>query len=163
MTTVVFTWGNPSRGDDGVGPWFADYLRQIEGLDAVLVEDFQLQVEHLLDCQGGELLLFIDACCHTGRDVHFEEVELTADIAHTSHALTPAQLLGNYRRVFNTSPPPAFQLTVSGSAFELGQAMSAATQARCHRATGLLEELLRSPDAAVWRALADTLPKSGHA
>lgn len=163
MTIVVFTWGNPSRGDDGVGPWFADYLRQIEGLDAVLVEDFQLQIEHLLDCRGGELLLFIDACCHSERDVHFEEVELSTDVAHTSHALTPAQLLGYYRRVFDTSPPPAFQLTIAGSAFELGQPMSAATRAHCHRATGLVDELLHSPDAALWRALADTLPESDHA
>jgi hydrogenase maturation protease len=163
MTIVVFTWGNPSRGDDGVGPWFADYLGQLKDHEAVLVEDFQLQIEHLLDCQVGELLLFIDACCHAGQDFHFEEVELTTDIAHTSHALTPAQLLGNYRRVFDTSPPTAFQLTIAGSTFELGQPMSAATQARCYRATGLLHELLRKPDITAWRALAGALLESGDA
>jgi hydrogenase maturation protease len=150
---VVFTWGNPCRGDDGVGPWFADWMRRAGDPGTVLIEDFQLQIEHLLDCQGGELLLFIDACCHAGRDFHFEEVELTADIAHTSHALTPAQLLGYYRRVFVTPPPPGFQLTIAGSHFELGQPMSAATQARCHRAAGLVDELLRKPDPAAWRAL----------
>lgn len=163
MTVMVFTWGNPSRGDDGVGPWFADWMRQPTQLQATLVEDFQLQVEHLLDCQQGELLLFIDAGCDGGRDFQFEEVAATDDIAHTSHALTPAQLLGQYRRVFKTLPPPAFQLTIAGSTFELGQPMSAATEARCHSATALVTMLLSKPNAASWRSVANSATACCHA
>lgn len=163
MTVVVFTWGNPARGDDAVGPWFANWLRQLTALNATLIEDFQLQVEHLLDCQDGDLLLFIDAHCHAGRDFHFEEVELTDDIAHTSHALSPAELLGYYQRVFHTPPPPAFQLTVAGSSFELGQPMSAATKARCHRATELVTDLLREQNTDHWRKLASSSLEPHHA
>ncbi|MBL8482901.1 MAG: Ni/Fe hydrogenase, partial [Rhodocyclaceae bacterium] len=44
----MFAWGNPGRGDDALGPLFAE---RIEALDLPGVEcltDFQLQVEHAL-------------------------------------------------------------------------------------------------------------------
>ena len=66
MKLVMFAWGNPSRGDDGLGPWFAERFRHCEGADFELVEDFQLQVEHLLDCREAGLLLFVDARCDGG-------------------------------------------------------------------------------------------------
>ncbi len=152
MTLVIFTWGNPSRGDDSVGPWFANRLCQQQDPAYELCEDFQLQVEHVLDCQRGELLLFIDACRDKGSDFQFQEVASCDDMAHTSHALVPAELLGYYQRVFKRAPPPAFQLTIAGSTFELGQSMSAATEARCELAAKFLELLLHHPDADAWRA-----------
>jgi hydrogenase maturation protease len=150
----MFAWGNPSRGDDGVGPWFAERFRPLEDEGFSLVEDFQLQVEHLLDCRAGELLLLVDAGCHGGDDFLFEEIVADSGVAHTSHALAPAELLGHYRRVFAEAPPPAFQLVVPGESFELGQAMSAATDACCRRAARFVEQLLSRPDHNAWRALA---------
>ncbi len=86
----MFAWGNPSRGDDAVGPWFANRYRDRVDDGFELVEDFQLQVEHLLDCREGDLLLFVDARCDDGDDCRLEEVDPAAGVAHTSHALTPA-------------------------------------------------------------------------
>jgi len=146
---VIFAWGNPSRGDDGVGPWFAGRLRGQGGFG--LVEDFQLQVEHLLDCREGSLLLFIDAHCNGGRDFQFSEITPAATISHTSHALSPAELLGYYHRVFGEQPPPAFALTVPGQQFDLGSDMSAATLACCRRTAHWLQPLLAVPDPAQWR------------
>jgi hydrogenase maturation protease len=160
---VMFAWGNPSRGDDAVGPWFADYVRDRDNDGLTLVEDFQLQVEHLLDCQQGDLLLFVDACSDKGGDLHFEEVSPTGSVAHTSHALTPAELLGYYQRLFPKSPPPAFQLSIPGADFELGQQMSSSTKARCLRGARLLENLLRQPALAHWRQLARPQAETCHA
>jgi len=151
VSLVIFAWGNPSRGDDAVGPWFADHLRPLMGKGLKLVEDFQLQVEHLLDCQQGQLLLFIDARCDGGEDFRFEQVTPCHDLAHTSHALAPTELLGQYARVFKEQPPPAFQLTVPGNDFELGSAMSASTAACCRRAARWLQPLLVEPDLVAWR------------
>jgi hydrogenase maturation protease len=148
MKLVIFAWGNPSRGDDAVGPWFAGQLRKQAGV--TVIEDFQLQVEHLLDCQDGELLLFIDAGVHTHNPVNFSRVIVEKAIGFTSHALTPAQLLGQYARVFGTAPPPAFQLVVAGEDFALGQAMSRTTRQNCHLAMQLLQDLLANPDAQFW-------------
>lgn len=163
MKPLVFTWGNPARGDDGVGPWFADWLRHQPGLHATLVEDYQLQIEHILDLCDGDLLLFIDATCVPAPTPCFEQIQPTTDVAHTSHALTPAELLGYYERVFDTAAPAAFQLTISGSDFELGHGMSAATEACCRRASGLVAQLLARPSLVHWRALSRAQPERAHA
>jgi hypothetical protein len=134
-----------------VGPWFAERYRARVGDTFEVIEDFQLQVEHLLDCREGSLLLFVDASCDGGEDYRFEEVIPRGDLAHTSHALAPAELLGLYPRLFPEPPPPAFQLTVPGRSFELGEEMSTATLACCLAATRLVDRLLALADEGAWR------------
>ena len=63
---LVFGWGNPSRGDDALGPLLVEQLadRAQAQLPAGRLEcltDFQLQVEHALDLVGRERVLFVDA------------------------------------------------------------------------------------------------------
>jgi predicted GNAT family N-acyltransferase len=63
---LVLAWGNPSRGDDALGPLLAERLLihvQTAGLASrvEVLTDFQLQVEHALDLVGRERILFVDA------------------------------------------------------------------------------------------------------
>jgi hydrogenase maturation protease len=160
VNIVVFAWGNPSRGDDAVGPWFAEWLRDRAFPEVTVIEDFQLQVEHILDCQGGDLLLFIDACCRQAPGATFAAVEPVSELAHTSHALSPAQLLGYYPRVIKAQPPPAFQLAVAGMSFELGDAMSARCEASCRSTAVFLETLLHQADANSWQSLSGPVVES---
>jgi hydrogenase maturation protease len=63
---LVFGYGNPSRGDDAIGP---EFLRLLEAERATgrvpdnfdTLTDFQLQIEHAADLEGRELVLFVDA------------------------------------------------------------------------------------------------------
>jgi hydrogenase maturation protease len=152
VKVTVFAWGNPSRGDDAVGPWFAERFRGETPETVSLVEAFQLQVEHLLDCRAGDLLLFVDAGCEASAGFRFEAVPAMRAPSHTSHALAPAELLSYYPRVFpGESPPPAFQLTVYGHQFGLGQPMSPITLQCCLQAATLVERLLRRPDYRFWQ------------
>ena len=61
---LVLAVGNPSRGDDALGPLLLERL-QADGWDAggqvELLCDFQLQVEHTLDLQGRSAVLLVDA------------------------------------------------------------------------------------------------------
>ena len=60
-STLIFGYGNPSRGDDALGPLLLERLAA-DGLpDIECLTDFQLQVEHALDLEGRDLVLFIDA------------------------------------------------------------------------------------------------------
>ena len=61
LPVVVFAVGNPSRGDDALGPLLAERI-EAAFPDIVVISDFQLQIEHALDLVGAELILFIDAC-----------------------------------------------------------------------------------------------------
>ena len=54
---LILTYGNPSRGDDALGPEMFELLEQCKLetglLDNVdLYTDFQLQIEHAVDLEG---------------------------------------------------------------------------------------------------------------
>ncbi len=58
---LVLAWGNPSRGDDAIGPAFAQAVEAwcLPGVE--VLTDFQLQIEHSLDLSGRRCVLFVDA------------------------------------------------------------------------------------------------------
>jgi hydrogenase maturation protease len=161
---VVFAVGNPSRGDDAIGPLLLERLSvwlAAEGLagGCELVEDFQLQIEHSLDLLGRQLALFIDAGSGTPAPYTFQRIaQVVADLSHTTHALEPGAVLEVYARVEGKPPPPAFVLCVRGECFELGTALSPAAESHAAAAFDLLKELCRRPDAVSWAALAETTP-----
>jgi len=156
---VVIAIGNPSRGDDAIGPLL--YGRLAEWLENAglagefdLYEDFQLQIEHALDLKGRRLALFIDAGDNTPGPYTFEPVAAAEGIMHTSHALPPASVLQVYRQVEGGEPPPSFVLCVRGEQFALGAEPGAAALAHVEAAFGLLCQLCRTPQPVAWTVLA---------
>lgn len=127
---VVFAVGNPSRGDDAIGPALMARLRAwlpeaLPTAEVALVEDFQLQVEHALDLAGRAAALFIDAGSGTPAPYRACRIAPAGEFAHTSHALGPETVLHVYRTILHRAPPPAFLLCVRGESFELGAPLSA--------------------------------------
>jgi len=57
----VLAVGNPSRGDDALGPLAAERLAALALPGVEVLTDFQLQVEHALDLLGRRLIVFVDA------------------------------------------------------------------------------------------------------
>lgn len=135
---VILACGNPSRGDDALGPLLLERLAEWLAAEQIsakfeLIEDFQLQVEHALDLAGRQAALFIDA----GQDTP-APYTLMAGFAddtpgHSTHAITPGAVLAVYRRIVGGAPPPVSILCVRGESFELGEGLSPA-------ASGYLEE-----------------------
>ena len=154
---VVFAVGNPSRGDDAIGPVLCGRLAkwlENEGLTerVDLIEDFQLNIEHAIDLQGRELALFIDAGQNTPAPFIFAQIYPSTATAHTTHALPPEAVLKVYRQMEDKEPPPAFVLCVRGEGFELGAAMTVAAMGGIEAAMTSLERLLRKPTLADWCA-----------
>ncbi|PKO33337.1 MAG: homospermidine synthase [Betaproteobacteria bacterium HGW-Betaproteobacteria-7] len=155
---VVFAVGNPSRGDDAIGPLLLERLAAwlaAEGLDGHfdLVEDFQLQIEHSLDLQGRRLALFIDAGVQTPVPYSFLRIAPASGFAHTTHELPPEAVLQVFRQTEAAEPPPAFTLCVSGERFELGEPLSPAAEAHAAAAFATLGQLCRDSHAAAWERL----------
>ena len=154
---VVFAVGNPSRGDDAIGPVLcgrlAKWLENEKLTERVeLIEDFQLNVEHALDLRGRELALFIDAGENTPAPFIFEQIFPSTLAGHTTHALPPQAVLQVYRQMEGTEPPPAFVLCVRGEGFELGAEMTPAARGGIEAAMALLERLVRKQSLADWGA-----------
>ena len=154
---VVFACGNPSRGDDALGPLLLDRLQawlDAEGLadGFELIGDFQLQIEHALDLAGRRLALFIDAGHETPAPFVFRQTVAVDKPGHSTHALPPESVLAVLPRVSDQVPPPAFVLCVRGEKFELGEGLSVAASAYAEAAFVLLKQLISRPDEAAWRA-----------
>lgn len=147
MSTLLFAWGNPSRGDDALGPALAERLaaalpRHPEWGQVDILTDFQLQPEHAFDLEGRRRVLFVDASVSCEPPYAFCRLAPQAEIGYTTHAMKPAALLAVYRQVTGREPPPAWLLTVRGESFELGEPLGSAAQAHLEDAAAFVEALL---------------------
>ena len=82
---LVFACGNPSRGDDALGPAFIDRVEAL--LDEIrhageleLLTDFQLQAEHALDLVGREQVVFVDASVACAAPFAWTEAQPARDV-----------------------------------------------------------------------------------
>lgn len=152
---VILACGNPSRGDDALGPLLLDRLQawlDAEGLadGFELIADFQLQIEHALDLAGRRLALFIDAGHATPAPFVFRAAVASGVTGHSTHALPPESVLAVLPRITEEAVPSAFVLCVRGEQFALGEGLSAAAAAHAEAAFELLKQLLSRPDAGAW-------------
>lgn len=149
---LLFGYGNLSRGDDALGPLLLEYIEGIANLDTIeILTDFQLQIEHALDLENRELVLFVDASVSCVNAFDFTELEPARDKSYTTHAMSPAAVLDVYQAIRKQTPPPCFLLSIKGEAFELGEALSANAQKHLAQALQFAGQLLGNPDNAIWR------------
>ncbi len=148
----ILICGNPSRGDDALGPLIYDSLARWPDtkLQFKLVADFQLQVEHAVDLAGSELALFIDASVSCAAPYRFSRLRPSSELGYTTHAMSPSAVLGVYRQVYGQEPPPSYLLSVRGENFVLGEGLSPAAAANMEAALVWLEKLCGRPESTVW-------------
>jgi hydrogenase maturation protease len=131
---LVLAIGNPSRGDDALGPELAARLEAAALPGVEVITEFQLQVENALDLVGRERVLFVDAATGIATPYELRRVEAAAEFLHTSHALSPEAVLATYRRVTGGEPPEAWVLCVRGESFELGEGLSSMAETHAEAA-----------------------------
>ena len=151
---LVFTWGNPSRGDDALGTQAYDRLRQ-QGFAAVdILTDFQLQIEHAIDLEDRQCILFIDASITASAPFEFYQLKPVQDDSFTTHAMSPQSLLAVYEKVNRQTAPPAFMLSIRGYEFSLGSPLSSKAATNLTEAMHFLDQLLTETDPDKWLQLA---------
>lgn len=151
VSLVILAVGNPSRGDDALGPLLMEELERQAPQGVHLVSDFQLQPEHALDLHGRTLALFIDAGTGTPAPFEFRELKPAAGHAVSSHAFTPSEVLQVYEALHGHPAPPAFLLCVRGEDFILGEPLSASAGQNLEAARRQLQACLATPAAGHWR------------
>ena len=127
--TLIFGWGNPSRGDDALGPLFVEHFtalaaRHPEWGEVECLTDFQLQVEHALDLQGRSRVLFVDASIDAPAPCSLARIEAARDASFTPHAMSPQAVLKVYADIDEGKAPPCWLLAIRGERFELGEELS---------------------------------------
>lgn len=126
---LIFGYGNPSRGDDALGPMFVERLRagggerspwDEVGRGVELLTDFQLQPEHALDLRGRRRVLFVDASPTCAEPYELLPLAPAPEASVFTHALAPGALLAVFERIEGAAPPPSWMLGIRAYSFELG-------------------------------------------
>lgn len=141
-------WGNPSRGDDAIGPLLCDRLSHLLSRPDIpeviarteVQQDFQLQVEDASDIAGRELVVLIDASVDTTAPFELTVVEACEDASVSTHALSPQAVVATTCKIFGAMPL-CYQLAVRGNAFELGESLSPSAALHLDAAWQVLREI----------------------
>ena len=134
---LIIGIGNPSRGDDALGPLLIERLEALAPPGVELLTDFQLQVEYALDLQGRQEVIFIDASVNAPAPYTFTPAAAEEDASYSSHELSPGAVLHAYQKLFGP-PPNAYVLAVRGDSFELGDELSPAARSNLEAAYAFL-------------------------
>jgi len=144
---LLLGYGNPSRGDDGLGPALLEMIeedrdqgRAPDIFDALT--DYQLQIEHALDMQKRRLVVFIDASVSARSPFDYSRLEPCRDNSYTSHAMSPAALLAVYEQVCGKPLPEVYLLGIPGYQFELGTSITGEAREHLGLARDFVRELL---------------------
>ena len=121
---LIFAVGNESRGDDALAPLLLRRLEAEGAAQAELIEEYQLQVEHVTDLLGRSAVLFVDADMNCESPFDLSRIDAAHDNSYTSHAMSPVALLHAYSQVYRTDAPPSYLLRIRGYGFELGEGLS---------------------------------------
>jgi hydrogenase maturation protease len=151
MRLLVFGYGNPSRGDDALGPELVrlledDQSRRPSWSGLTVLTDFQLQPEHALDLDGRDAVVFVDAAASGPEPYVLTRIAAARDVSYTSHALSPAAVLHVRESVLERPAVPAYLLAIRGYGFELGDRMTEAAAANLAAARGAVTDLLDAED-----------------
>ncbi len=154
---LVFTYGNPSRGDDAIGPamfyLLERYIEESNERDNVeLLTDFQLQIEHAVDLEQRQGVLFIDASQSSESPYEFHQLQPQRDNSYTTHAMSPAAVLAVYRQINRQQPPPSYMLTIRGYEFGLGQGLTEQARWNLQQGFDFVKKLL-STNVESWPKL----------
>lgn len=133
---LIFGYGNPSRGDDAIGPLLIERLEMLNLPGVELLTDFQLQVEHALDLRGRERVLFVDASHVCPVSYELTRIQPAADASYTSHEMSPAAVLHACAELYGERPE-SWMLAVRGVSFDLGEPLSGVAMGNLDAAVSL--------------------------
>lgn len=144
---LVLAVGNPSRGDDALGPKLAqrleDWLAREGIADVEVITDMQLNVEHALDLEDRARVLVIDASASGDLPFACAPVGPCHDASYSTHSVSPQAILQVYRDLGLREMPPTEVLAVRGASFELGEALSPAGRRHLELAWMFLQDWCR--------------------
>jgi hydrogenase maturation protease len=140
---LIFGWGNPSRGDDALGPLLVERIEALGLAGVECLTDFQLQVEHALDLENRSRILFVDASLEAPAPYRHSRLFAARDASFTTHAMTPEAVMQVYVELHDEEPPPCTLLAIRGEHFELGESVSPPAAANLEAALRWTLEWLR--------------------
>lgn len=163
---LIFGYGNESRGDDALGPLLVNRIREQHearsgGRELAFLDDYQIQIEHVMDLQSRCAVIMIDAAVNIDAPFVFHRLQAHPETSYTTHGMTPHTLLYQYQKVLQSEPPPVYMLAVQGYRFELGEQLSEQAERNFNQALIFVTALLEEPDLDHWSEYCHQPPVAG--
>ena len=136
MRSLLIGYGNPWRGDDGLGP---ELVRRF--WDQEHLELQELSLDLIEDLASWDAVVFVDAALDGPA---FELRELgDGGTTHSpfTHHISPEELCQLTEALYGRRPR-SFLLSIRGYEFDFGEGLSPRAQANLARAEGRLRKLL---------------------
>ncbi len=144
---LLIGYGNPGRGDDGLGPALVERLESagVEGLE--LMSDYQLTVDLAYDIASFETVVFADAAASGEAPYTFRSIAPGAPLRFTSHSQSAEGVLYLAETLFGAHVC-GFQLGVRGYRFdEFNESLSPGALSNLEASVDfVLEHLLNCAD-----------------
>jgi hydrogenase maturation protease len=141
---LVVGYGNPARGDDGLGPELAGRLEALAIPGVTVDADYQLSVEHAALAAEHDVVVFADATARGDAAFTFAPIAPSAGTAFCAHAVTPAQVLGLAASCFGAAPS-GYLLGIRGHVLEgFGEGLTCEARAGLEAALGHLVRFIET-------------------
>lgn len=116
--TLVIGYGNPARGDDGLGPAVAEAIGKLDIAGITVDADYQLNVEDSSTIAGYDVVVFADASVNCDEPFSFYPLVPQAVTGIDSHHIEPGEVLGLARELFNAGTE-GYVLAIRGYSFSM--------------------------------------------
>ena len=143
---LVYGYGNPGRGDDGLGPALVAALEPLAVAGLACDSDYQLAIEDAATLAEYDVVVFVDADMTGPAPFWFDRVEPSRELSFSSHSATPGQVVGLAREMFGAQVK-AYALGIRGYHFgELGDELSEPARANLALALAFAQRAVREQD-----------------
>ena len=141
-TLLVYGYGNPARGDDGLGPAVASALDARAGVEFAVESNYQLELEDAALLARFDQVVFVDADVSGPAPFWFDRVRPASRLGWTSHGMTPEALVCLAKELFGCDLQ-AYTLGIRGYEFgEFSEKLSHRAQQNLDRALRFLTHAL---------------------
>ena len=141
---LILACGNTLRGDDGVGPWLAQWANEKFG-DAPgvrVITRQQWTPELADDIAGADGVVFVDCAMDTeAGTVRVTRVDAIGDAGGlATHHVDAGKLLRLAEELYGSKPGTSLLLTIGAGSVELGEGFSEAVEKALPEACALLKD-----------------------
>ncbi len=141
---LLIGYGNPARGDDGLGPAIAEEVEKLSIKGLTVDADYQLTVEDAASVADHEAVIFVDASVSGDEPFSFTRVNPRRQESFSSHSVSPESVLGLAEELFQAKSE-AYMLAVRGYSFEMfDEKMTAKAVENKREAVRFLQSILES-------------------
>ena len=142
---LLIGYGNPARGDDGIGPAAAEAVGSWQLPHVTVDSAYQLTVEDAAAVAEHDVVLFVDASVAASEPFYFQPVDDAAGAAgFSTHSVEPGAVMAFARELFGAGAA-GYVLGIRGYDFgEFRESLSDHAARNLAAALEFLEPLLRS-------------------